>query len=343
MLNCSDKGSCFFDRDFDPSKSLLHVLAWHLPRISPARPCGQDCFFPLMTHLDDGEVDLASHVLVPAVILQSHAPSDHLSDCGTCGARLISKVFRLLGEMIAPEVVVIRWVMSLRCPSTWCGLPPGMVRSQLLDESQIHRLSAGSGTEARHAQRLMKIDENCPCCSISGLSSRRQAPVESEFLPEICNPTPDANSGVFAKTYDELHESLEDGTRLRPARWQRGGQRNQRRKRALLVPKFARAISGRRHHRLRNPVDHRMSRWKVGRVADAKRCKGTLGTAESSDRSWQVPQVCDGARVRPGRKRQSLRCPSRVSERLHCPGSSTSPWFTASCCRDGSLAIIQPM
>ena len=26
-----------------------------------------------------------------------------------------------------------------------------------------------------------------------------------------------------------------------------------------------------------------------------------------------------------------------------CPGSSASPWFTASCCRDGSLAVIQPL
>ena len=32
-----------------------------------------------------------------------------------------------------------------------------------------------------------------------------------------------------------------------------------------------------------------------------------------------------------------------VSERLLCPGSSASPWFTASCCRDGSLAVIPPL
>ena len=36
------------------------------------------------------------------------------------------------------------------------------------------------------------------------------------------------------------------------------------------------------------------------------------------------------------------RCPGCVFERLLCPRSSASPWFTASCCRDGSLVVIQP-
>ena len=31
----------------------------------------------------------------------------------------------------------------------------------------------------------------------------------------------------------------------------------------------------------------------------------------------------------------------RVFERLLCPGSPASQWFAASCCRDGSLAVIQ--
>ena len=37
---------------------------------------------------------------------------------------------------------------------------------------------------------------------------------------------------------------------------------------------------------------------------------------------------------------QSFGC---VLGRLLCPRSSASPWFTASCCRDGSLAVIQPL
>ena len=57
----------------------------------------------------------------------------------------------------------------------------------------------------------------------------------------------------------------------------------------------------------------------------------------------RVPQVWKGARTHPGRRRRSQRCPSRVAERLLCLGTSTSPRFTASCCRDGSLAVIQPL
>ena len=43
-----------------------------------------------------------------------------------------------------------------------------------------------------------------------------------------------------------------------------------------------------------------------------------------------------------GRKHRNRRCPGRVLEQLLCPKSSASPWFAASCCRDGSLAVIQP-
>ena len=33
----------------------------------------------------------------------------------------------------------------------------------------------------------------------------------------------------------------------------------------------------------------------------------------------------------------------RVLQHLLCPGNSASPWFAASCCRDGSLAVILPI
>ena len=45
-------------------------------------------------------------------------------------------------------------------PLTFCGLPPGLAGSQLLDASQMRWSSAGSGTEARHAKSPTKIDEN---------------------------------------------------------------------------------------------------------------------------------------------------------------------------------------
>ena len=73
-------------------------------------------------------------------------------------------------------------------------------------------------------------------CSISVPSSRRQAPVESESLSENCDPVPNAKSGVLSGGCDDVQESRGAGTRScassSSVRWQRGGQRVQRRKRA---------------------------------------------------------------------------------------------------------------
>ena len=44
-----------------------------------------------------------------------------------------------------------------------------------------------------------------------------------------------------------------------------------------------------------------------------------------------------------GRRRRNRRFPGRAFECLLCPGISASPWFTASCFRDGSLAVIPPL
>ena len=53
-LNYSDDGSRFFDRCYDPSKSLLHFLAWRLPRSSLARANDQHCSSTSSMHLDCG-------------------------------------------------------------------------------------------------------------------------------------------------------------------------------------------------------------------------------------------------------------------------------------------------
>ena len=92
-LNYSDEESRFFDRDYDSSKSLLHVLAQRITRSSPVRTSDQDCVFPSVMHLDVGEVDFTSHIHVPTVSVQSHVPSDVLSNC-TRHAAAVSKVFR---------------------------------------------------------------------------------------------------------------------------------------------------------------------------------------------------------------------------------------------------------
>ena len=64
--------------------------------------------------------------------------------------------------------------------------------------------------------------------------------------------------------------------------------------------------------------------------------------ARQSRPVWQVLQVCNEASVPLDWKRQRQGYPDYVSERLLCLGFPASPWFTASC-RDGSLAVIQPL
>ena len=86
----SDKKSRSFDRDHDPSKSLLHVLAQRLTRSSPERTCDQDCLSP-------------SRMMLPLIARDMRRPS-HL------------KGLPLLGEITTPDVSKIRWFMSLRSP-----------------------------------------------------------------------------------------------------------------------------------------------------------------------------------------------------------------------------------
>ena len=135
--------------------------------------------------------------------------------------------------------------------STWCGPPPGLVGSQRMGESQIRGSSDGIGAD-HHAQSLMTIDENCPSRSISRPSSRRQAPVESEPMPEIRSSVPAVNSGVLVNTFVKIprvawswHE------RLRWFQSQPAGKEEDREisdeNGLLLVPKPSKVVSGRRH------------------------------------------------------------------------------------------------
>ena len=78
-------------------------------------------------HLDDSEVDFASHVRMPAVVVQSYASFDDLSDCTGHAAAVSSQRSSAverdnsIGGLGNPMCHV-----SL-APLTWCGLPPGLV------------------------------------------------------------------------------------------------------------------------------------------------------------------------------------------------------------------------
>ena len=66
-LNHSDEGSRLFDRDHDPSKSLLHVLAQRFTRTHMARINDKSCSLPPPMHLDIGQVGLGHHNSMPPV------------------------------------------------------------------------------------------------------------------------------------------------------------------------------------------------------------------------------------------------------------------------------------
>ena len=136
----------FCDRDHDLGKSILHVLAQRSPRIPPARTLDQNCPSPSPMHLNVGEIDRTSHIHVPAMTVLSDAPFDDF------GHQRIWD--RCVSQLCGSTDVV-------------CELPLGLVGSQLLAAAQMKWPSAGSGTEASHAQSLMKIDEESPSCSIS--------------------------------------------------------------------------------------------------------------------------------------------------------------------------------
>ena len=197
-----------------------------------------------------------------------------------------------------------------------------------------------SGRQLTWVQKLVThevVHDKCPDYPTSGTSSRRQAPVESESLSEICDPVPNAKGGVLFEEFGSVKESRGAGTRscasTRPARWHRGGQRNQRRKRVEVrtgvrttTPPFANAD---------RPFD--VSRWKVGRSAPgAKSC-----ATELPNRSWDFLQMCKGARADSGRRRRNRRF--LVAYLNVCFVQEASRWFTTSYWRDGSLAVTRPL
>ena len=66
-------------------------------------------------------------------------------------------------ESIVPAVSV-----HACAPMTFCGLPPGLVESHFLDESQMQWSSADVDTEPCHARSPTEVNEKCPDYSTSG-------------------------------------------------------------------------------------------------------------------------------------------------------------------------------
>ena len=149
-------------------------------------------------------------------------------------------------------------------PRTFCEPPAGLVGSHFLDGTQMQRIPSGDGTGAGHARSPTEVNEKCPDCLNTGPSARPQAPVESECLPEICDPVPDARCGILSKGCNGVQASRSWHAKLLELQGQPAGKEEGSESRdenvPLPVPKSTRVVSGRRHHRLRMLVDHSMCR-----------------------------------------------------------------------------------
>ena len=158
------------------------------------------------------------------------------------------------------EILQQRFIVSLfLCSDDFYGLPPGLVESKFLGESPMQWSSVDIDTELRLARSPTEITCKCPDYLNSDHSSRRQAPVERESLPEILDPVPDA----------ELVSCLKNVTMFMSPE---GLAREVARVQLLLAKRrtagpakkaghwSARVVSGRRRHRLRMLIDHLMCR-----------------------------------------------------------------------------------
>ena len=195
-----------------------------------------------------------------------------------------------------------------------------------------------NGTRAHLAQHPTKMDKNCLRCSISVPFPRRQAPVERESLPKkksaIRCQTPKVAS--WLKRCDDLQESRGSATRdcasSRPARWQRVGQRNQRRRRASTCAEVRTGV----FWTTTPPPAHA---GRSSRKISLLQRKVVRSFAARQNHQTALGKFLNIL----GQRRQNRRYFGRVFQRLLCSGNSASYWFTALCCSDGSLAVIQPL
>ena len=98
-------------------------------------------------------------------------------------------------------------VMSFLGPLTCCGLHLCLFGSQFLDESQIRWSSSRSVAEARHAQGLVNIIENCPICLMSGPSSGHEL-----SSPKVCYTLPVASCGNLTEPCGRFKRSRTAGS-----------------------------------------------------------------------------------------------------------------------------------
>ena len=251
-MNQSDKRSRFFDHDHDPSKSLPHVLAQRSTRSSPARHATWTS--QSLMHLDVGDIDLTSHVHVPAVSVQSHVPSAVLSNCKGHAAAVSSQRPSVSGENDCASSSMSH---NPDAPVMSCSHLRGLLdRSFWMDHRSGGRQPVQVRKPVTHElpRRSMKYAQ---MTRVLAPPSRRQAAIEGDSLSEICAPMPDVKIAVLSEECGGVVESRGAGTRSFAASTcaeVRTGCVS------ATTPPFTHAC---------RPVD--VSRWKFGRIDEAKR------------------------------------------------------------------------
>ena len=139
-------------------------------------------------HLDEREVDVScSCTFCECPITCTICCS--LEFHGTCSSCLTPMVSRAQDNGCIVEVLNASVFHGFLAPLTCCEPPPGLVGSFSLIETQMQLIPESDGTEASHVRSLTEVNGH----QITRiLAPPPDAKRPSKFLPEICDPMPDA-------------------------------------------------------------------------------------------------------------------------------------------------------
>ena len=140
-------------------------------------------------------------------------------------------------------------VLSLR------DSPPGLFGSHFLDETQMQWTPAGDGTEGCHARSPTEVNDRL----LEFWRPSRVCPCRKSVIGCPTTKVVSCRKGVtMCKSLGELAREVERVQGQPAVKEEDSGTRDENE--PLLVPRSARVVSGRRHHRLCMRVDLLMCR-----------------------------------------------------------------------------------
>ena len=189
-------------------------------------------------------------------------------------------------------------------PLTFCRVLSGLVESQFLDESKTKRSSADV-TQCLVTHGVSRR------CMIKAQTTLILSPPPDAKRPSRVSPTQKSVIRCPTLKWAPCLKNVTMSKSLELREFKAGPLAKRRTTRPATKVANASRFSGCRHHRPHMIVDQLMCR--VGKLEESHL------------------------------KRRGVRTLAARQNHQTAPGSSASPWFAASCCRDGSLAVIQPI